>query len=152
MRKCVVASGILIENGKVLMIRHPRLGVWLYPGGHVEPNETPREAAVREFKEETGLDVEVVGEVYGLGAGEVVDEPMPLAILLETVRYPDEVHLHYDLVFMVRRVGGELRDGVWFSEDEVGSLNTYENVKNVVRLAFSRYRGAGLSGSSGTSL
>jgi 8-oxo-dGTP diphosphatase len=42
-RKCVVASGVLIRDGRVLMIRHRRLGVYLYPGGHVENGETPIE-------------------------------------------------------------------------------------------------------------
>lgn len=36
-RKCIVASGVLIENGKVLLIKHRRLGVYIYPGGHVLP-------------------------------------------------------------------------------------------------------------------
>jgi 8-oxo-dGTP pyrophosphatase MutT (NUDIX family) len=135
LRKCIVASGVLVEDGRVLLIRHERLGVWLYPGGHVEPNETPREAAEREFKEETGLEVKVVGPTHSLGSGDVWDEPMPLAILLETVRYPDEVHLHYDLIFLVRRVGGSLRSGRWFTAEEIENLETYENVKNVLRLA-----------------
>jgi len=60
-RKCVVASGVLIRDGRVLMIRHRRLGVYLYPGGHVENGETPLETVVREFEEETGLRVEPIG-------------------------------------------------------------------------------------------
>ncbi len=135
MRRCVVASGVLVEDGRVLLIRHPRLGVWIYPGGHVEPNETPREAAEREFKEETGLMVEVVGPRHGIGGDGVTEEPLPLTILLETVRYPDEVHIHYDLVFLVRMVGGQLREGRWFAADELEGLETYENVKEVLRLA-----------------
>ncbi|MGC9113051.1 NUDIX hydrolase [Acidilobus sp.] len=149
MRKCIVASGVLVEGGRVLMIWHRKLGVWLYPGGHVEPNETPREAVVREFKEETGLDVEVVGPVYNLGSGEVSDEPMPMAILLETVRYPQETHLHYDLIFRVRRVGGELREGTWMTPEEVERSRTYENVKRIVRLAVAL---DSVTSGSGTSL
>jgi 8-oxo-dGTP diphosphatase len=41
----------------VLLVRHPRRG-WVPPGGKVEPDETPREGAVRELFEETGLRVE----------------------------------------------------------------------------------------------
>nr|WP_242001866.1 NUDIX hydrolase [Kribbella steppae] len=43
------------------MVRHERLGVvrWELPGGHVEPGETPAEAATRETFEETGLQVDV---------------------------------------------------------------------------------------------
>lgn len=41
--------------GRVLLIRHKRLGTWLPVGGEIEPNETPLEAARRELAEETGL-------------------------------------------------------------------------------------------------
>ncbi|AEA12175.1 NUDIX hydrolase [Thermoproteus uzoniensis 768-20] len=140
MRKCVVASGILIEDGKALVVYHERLGVWLYPGGHVEPDETPSEAVVREFQEETGLVVEPVGPVRGISGGDVVEEPLPFAILRETVRYPDETHIHYDLVFLVRRVGGRLDNGVWVSEAELDGLRTYPNVRQVLRRALSALR------------
>jgi 8-oxo-dGTP pyrophosphatase MutT (NUDIX family) len=42
-------------RGRVLLILHKRLGVWLPPGGELLPGETPLEAAARELKEETGL-------------------------------------------------------------------------------------------------
>lgn len=42
--------------GRVLVIRHVRLGTWLPVGGELEPGETPLEAAVRELHEETGLE------------------------------------------------------------------------------------------------
>lgn len=41
--------------GKVLVILHKRLGIWLPPGGELAPGETPQEAARRELFEETGL-------------------------------------------------------------------------------------------------
>jgi len=42
-------------EGRVLLIRHRRLGTWLPPGGEMMPGETPLEAAARELREETGL-------------------------------------------------------------------------------------------------
>jgi len=53
-KKCIVASGVLVRDGKVLLVKHPKLGVYIYLGGHVEEGETPIEAVEREFREETG--------------------------------------------------------------------------------------------------
>jgi 8-oxo-dGTP pyrophosphatase MutT (NUDIX family) len=52
----VTASAVVLDGGgNVLLHRHKRLGAWLQPGGHIDPGETPAEAAVRETCEETGL-------------------------------------------------------------------------------------------------
>ena len=51
----------VVYAGRVLLLRHRRYGKWLPPGGHLEPHELPDEAACREVREETGLDVELVG-------------------------------------------------------------------------------------------
>lgn len=123
----------MIEGGRVLMVKHEKLGVYLPPGGHVEPNETPSEAVVREFREETGLLVKPTGPRLGISSDDVVEEPLPLAILLETVRYPGEVHIHYDLVFLVERVGGSQNSGEWFDVGSIDSVKTYDNVKSLIK-------------------
>lgn len=53
----VTGSAIIVGQRGVVLHRHKRLGLWLQPGGHIEPGETPWEAALREAQEETGLDV-----------------------------------------------------------------------------------------------
>jgi 8-oxo-dGTP pyrophosphatase MutT (NUDIX family) len=52
----------VVKNGKVLMIHHRKLDKWLPLGGHIELDEDPEQAALRETKEESGLDVELIGE------------------------------------------------------------------------------------------
>ena len=53
----VTASAIVVgERGTVLHL-HKRLGLWLQPGGHIDPGETAWDAALRESREETGLPV-----------------------------------------------------------------------------------------------
>ena len=52
----VTGSAVVIGRRGVLLHRHKRLGVWLQPGGHVDAGEAPHETAVRETREETGLE------------------------------------------------------------------------------------------------
>lgn len=52
-----VTNCILIKNEHVLLLKKPRRGWYAIPGGKMEPNETIKEAAVREFREETALNI-----------------------------------------------------------------------------------------------
>ena len=56
------ANVILIKNGKVLLLLRSKgwkTGSWGPPGGHIDPGESPKQAAVRETYEESGLTVKV---------------------------------------------------------------------------------------------
>lgn len=59
----VRVCGVLIKNESILLVKHKGLGkeneLWIPPGGGVEFLESAEQALVREFKEETGLDVTV---------------------------------------------------------------------------------------------
>lgn len=57
---CYTAGGMLIHEGKALLVKHKKLGIWLNPGGHIDEGELPHEAAQREFFEETGVKVRAV--------------------------------------------------------------------------------------------
>lgn len=59
-----VVVGVIIENpkGEILLVKSPKWGnKWTIPGGHVDAGESIVQAAVRESKEETGLDCKVLG-------------------------------------------------------------------------------------------
>jgi ADP-ribose pyrophosphatase YjhB (NUDIX family) len=53
----LTASGFVVGTRGTVLHRHRKLGIWVQPGGHVDPGERPAEAARRETFEETGLDV-----------------------------------------------------------------------------------------------
>ena len=85
-------------HGRILMGRHADGGVWLLPGGAIEPEETPADAAVREAWEETGLHVRLDGLVGVFGGPHC------------TVEYGNGDRTSYLMVvFEGRPVGGELR-------------------------------------------
>jgi 8-oxo-dGTP pyrophosphatase MutT (NUDIX family) len=52
----------VVQSGKVLLILHRNLKKWLPLGGHIELDEDPEQAALREAREESGLEVELLGE------------------------------------------------------------------------------------------
>jgi len=60
----VVAAAIVEHGGRVLLQQRaiePRAGFWTFPGGFLEMGETPEQCAVRETREEAGIDVALVG-------------------------------------------------------------------------------------------
>jgi 8-oxo-dGTP diphosphatase len=63
MQYSYIIATVLIRNNNddILMLTSKKIGAWSLPGGKVEPGEQPRAAAVRETKEETNLDVEIIG-------------------------------------------------------------------------------------------
>ena len=102
-------------KGKVLLHFHRKLGMWLPPGGHIERDELPDEAAAREVLEETGVDVELVGE-----RREDIDDPVqlhrPAGVQLENI---GPGHQHIDLIYFARPLGStEIHAD--YSEDRVG--------------------------------
>ena len=53
----ITGSAIVVGKRGVVLHLHKRLNIWLQPGGHIEPGETPADGALREAREETGLNV-----------------------------------------------------------------------------------------------
>jgi ADP-ribose pyrophosphatase YjhB (NUDIX family) len=124
----------VVHEGRVLLLRHPKLRRWLPPGGHIEPNELPDDAAVREVEEETGVRVRLLG-----GRGVPVNEPrqlvLPAGIQLENI---GPGHQHIDLVyFAVPLTGGHAVDSAcaelvragWFSPAELEWLELDEEIR-----------------------
>ncbi|MDD5026384.1 MAG: NUDIX domain-containing protein [Candidatus Peribacteraceae bacterium] len=139
---------VVDDHKRTLLLWHKRLGRWMPPGGHIEDDETPEETAKRECKEETGLDVEIIGtEQENMFASNPAEGRMlksPIALLLEEIpasvepfnsaqnRQNEPAHQHMDFVYLARPLdtsqklsldeteGRELR---WFTLSEIASLD-----------------------------
>ncbi len=105
----------VVWRGKVLLHHHRKLGMWLPPGGHIERDELPDNAAVREVFEETGLNVELVGERRD-DVGDPVQLHRPAGVQLENI---GPGHQHIDLIYFARPTNST---NIWaeFSAEKVG--------------------------------
>ena len=107
-RHFTASAVVLDDNDRVLLVHHNGIGLWLNPGGHVDENETPAEAAVREVAEETGIRARVLGEA-GFAHPAVVGHVAPWAIIeMEVTDSKVGTHRHIDFVYVCRAVGGAL--------------------------------------------
>ena len=79
----ITGSAIVVGTRGVVLLRHRRLGMWIQPGGHVDPGETPWDAALREAAEETGLPVSFVTET-GLPVSFVTETGLPVSFVAGT--------------------------------------------------------------------
>lgn len=116
----------VVRDAKVLVILHRKLGKWLPLGGHVELDEDPEIAALREAKEESGLDVELIGE------RPPTTEPGTRALIaprfLDIHRISD-THEHIGMIYFARPKGGDLslaeeehHDIRWVTAEELETL------------------------------
>jgi 8-oxo-dGTP pyrophosphatase MutT (NUDIX family) len=111
-------TGLLFDaRGALLLARHAE-GVWVAPGGAVEPDEAPGDAVVREVREETGLEVEPLRVVGAYGGPD----------FRVTYRNGDRV-AYVMIVYECRAIGGRARaDGVetrelrWVAREELSGL------------------------------
>ena len=114
----------IVNDGAVLLRMHEKYDMWLPPGGHVELDEDFVEAALREAKEETGLDVTLLGTVP-----EAVDEGERELLIPRFInRHPvNDTHEHISFIYFgtsatrdVDPAEGEKRDGFkWFTKEDL---------------------------------
>lgn len=97
-----VATVYVVNDGAVALHDHEKLGMWLPPGGHLARDELPHRAAIREAREELGLDVRLLtGEADSLESSTARSIPRPRHVLLEDVDVCGEevAHQHVDFVY-----------------------------------------------------
>ena len=146
-----VAAGYLIENNQVLLTYHIKQNKWVPAGGHIEENETPQEALKREYKEELGIDIEVidaVGDVPFQDSGIWQMQPRPFHTDFEEMSELGYDHDLYIQFYYVKRIDInqeikiiDVKEFRWFSSAEVAKLETYEQVRVLGKYAIEHYPG-----------
>ncbi|MCL4325755.1 MAG: NUDIX domain-containing protein [Candidatus Thermoplasmatota archaeon] len=97
------------ENRTIILIYHKKLNMWLPPGGHINDNELPHKAAIREMKEETGLDVVLLYKPYVLGNEKDKVQIIPAPHHIQVENIADGNHQHIDLVYFAKIVSKEIK-------------------------------------------
>lgn len=112
-------------NTEILLIKHVNSGHWSFPKGHVEKGETEVETALREIKEETGIDV-------------IIDPTFR-----ETVSYFPKKDIQKVVVYFIGKAKNhdyvpqeeEISEIKWVEIGRAGSVLTYENDRSIVSKA-----------------
>ena len=137
MEKHFTTSVYILREDQVLLLKHPKLGKWLPPGGHIEADETPIEAALREVKEETGLSITLLSDEHvAINHWNATSFQRPFLCLLEEIPpYKDkEAHQHIDLIYLAKPNQGSTLQPIpdhplrWFSFEEVKELQDDEEI------------------------
>ncbi|EMI5489333.1 NUDIX domain-containing protein [Providencia stuartii] len=120
------------DKGEFLLHEHPKLGFWLPPGGHIEENEEPQDAVIREVFEETGLMCRIIDCAYPTvtkvrRTDHVYALPVPLAILKEFIIDDKQGnHWHIDMVYLCELITPERKPAdefKWIPFEELAKLN-----------------------------
>ncbi len=110
---------------KYFLVVHMQMGHWTFPKGHVEPNETEEETAVREIKEETNIDVEL------------------LSGFRKTTEYSPRPNAIKEVVYFIGRPVSEeiscqmseVQEARWETLEKAKELLTYQSDKSILCLA-----------------
>ena len=118
------------KTKKMLLVFHKKFHKWVQPGGHIEDNETPEEAALREVYEETGLKVKLLGRRFpreddfirplGIQCNRNLKGDMHIDIIYAAIPYnDDEVILNKDESLGIG----------WFTREQLEELDIFPDIK-----------------------
>jgi 8-oxo-dGTP diphosphatase len=130
------ATTFIVHKDKVLLHLHKKLNIWIPVGGHIDRDELPEETALREIKEESGLEVILYNPDNQIEIGDVRQTIRPKHILLENI---NKFHQHIDFMYFAQAdtfelnpENNETNNLKWLTKEEVMKLDgAPENVKKL---------------------
>ena len=141
----------IVYKNKVLLRQHDKYKIWLGVGGHIELDEDPNQTAIREVKEEVGLNIKLVNKLAPNRYATKNYKELIAPIFLNRHRI-NKTHEHVTLVYFAtvktNKVVAESRDKStqwkWFSINELNK-NTYGIKKDIIFYAKQALRDLGRS-------
>lgn len=122
MKKEKSCGTIIIENNKVLLIQQTD-NAWGFPKGHVENNETEQETAIRETKEETNLDVEIISNKKYIINYKINNEIDKEVVFFLAKKTSDKI----------KKQDEEIKNIKWVDLNQAFDVITYENTKDIYK-------------------
>lgn len=122
-----VADVFVVYKDKVLIRKHDKYDKWLAVGGHIELDEDPNQAAIREVKEEVGLDTELVGERLEMKSGEWAGYSDLIPPRYMNIHSINETHQHISLIYFAKSNSDKVREAEtekskgykWFTKEDL---------------------------------
>ena len=135
MKTDLVVAGYTVHKGRVLLIHHRKSNLWLPPGGHIDENEVPDDALLREIKEELNLDVEIV-DMGDAPKKTNVLRHLALPFHVNVHRAGDHNHCCFYYLCSVKEPAIkhnklEVKDFMWFSPEDLDNELVPPDVKDI---------------------
>ncbi|MGM0449094.1 MAG: NUDIX hydrolase [Methanobacteriota archaeon] len=142
------ATTYIVNDGATALHDHERLGIRLPPGGHVDRDELPHEAARREVREETGLTPELLADESPITGPNTRGLPEPAHLMLHDINVHEDGsvgHQHVDHLYYARVDSREIDpDGDdevdpaqwrWYTPEELAASDLPDDVVDLGREA-----------------
>ena len=138
MKLDLVVAGFIFHEDKVLLIHHNKLDLWLPVGGHMDQNETPDEALIREIQEETGLNISFIHP----GKNNTI-KTTNLATPFNVNRHNVGDHDHCCLNYICKavnpeqlQINKELKNFGWFTKEDLNKDIVPPDIRTIALEAF----------------
>ena len=143
-----VADVFIVYNDKVFLRMHDKHKIWLAVGGHIELDEDPVQAVIREAKEESGLDIELIGDVPSIPDIEHWKRKELLAPAFMNRHRVEPDHEHISLTYFAKAktdriipMGDDIsNEWKWVSEAELEAMDLLPNIRYYAKKALEAAR------------
>jgi 8-oxo-dGTP pyrophosphatase MutT (NUDIX family) len=134
------AEAFIVHKNKVLLRMHDKHKIWLSVGGHIELDEDPVQAAIREVKEEVGLGIKIIGDAHGPLNGEDDNRGYTYIIPPRYLgRHPvSDTHEHIAFVYFATSETDQISSAAsdhekaetrWVASEELKEMDLVPNVR-----------------------